>query len=103
MTESPRYIGGIHYIQVDSLDLFLAKTCGRSLEEAQANARLIAASPELAYQLEESIHMIERLRGWIKAIADGSKTADKAASVVESSHALNESSRALLAKTEGAK
>jgi hypothetical protein len=47
LLDTPRYTAGIHYISIEAGDLFLVKTCGRSLEEAQANAHLIAAAPEL--------------------------------------------------------
>lgn len=67
----------------------------------KANLALIAAAPDLRYQLDESVAMIERLRGWIKALADDHKTPDRAADVLESSGALNESSRTLLLKVEG--
>lgn len=66
-----------------------------------ANLRLIAAAPELAQQLNESIYMIERLRGWIKAIADRQKTADRAIDIVESSGQLNEGNRNAIAKAKG--
>jgi hypothetical protein len=41
----------------DGQDRFIASVFGRGLEEKTANARLIAAAPELLHELEEITHL----------------------------------------------
>ena len=88
--ESPRYSHGMHYISVESSDLFLAKTCGRSLEEAQANARLIAVAPDLLAALK---HLIQRM----------DDNPEVRAACLDSMPQAVEYARSAISKAEGAK
>jgi len=62
-TKGPWSAQGDTYVTVNSLIIAHCKQAGNTtLEEAQANTRLIAAAPELLEALEQALGMMESVR-----------------------------------------